>query len=61
MSVLVRETYTDFKQYESVKELGRDILKAWSHLDLEYCKKIKISMPDMLIEFIEKRRDTIDY
>jgi hypothetical protein len=59
--ILVRFVYPNGRQYETVPELKRAILDAWSQIEFLVLKKLAESMPKRLIEVLKKNSRKVNY
>ena len=59
--ILARRVYPSEKQYNSVRELKDAVYKAWNEIKANELEKLVNSMPDRIIEIINKKGHSINY
>ena len=59
--ILVRDIYADSRQYENVNQLKEAIQKAWDRVSLDQLSPLVNSMPNRMIQVIERHGKATDY
>lgn len=59
--IMVRRIYANNKQYQTVQELKEAIQQAWDSIDNETIQKLVQSMPNRILQVIERKGGVTDY
>jgi transposase len=59
--IMVRRIYAENKQYKSVKELKKAIVRAWHSVDQEIIDNLVLSMENRIFQVINRNGGPIDY
>lgn len=59
--ILVRRVYAENKQYQSVSELKKAIVKAWQEIDQETIDNLILSMDNRIFQVINRKGGPTDY
>jgi hypothetical protein len=59
--LLVRKVYAENRQYQTIQELKKALLREWRSVTLKTCQNLVKSMPDRVFELIEKKGGLTHY
>ncbi len=59
--ILVRDVYADCRQYGNVNQLKEAIQRAWDRVPLDQLSRLVKSMPNRMIQVIERHGKVTDY
>lgn len=59
--ILVRDVYADCRQFDNVNQLKEAIQKAWDRVPLDQLARLVSSMPNRMIQLIERHGKVTNY
>ena len=59
--ILVRDVYADCRQFANVNQLKKAIQRAWDRVPLDQLSRLVSSMPNRMIQVIERHGKVTDY